>query len=206
MENQTDQLMLALMEVHKEFGVVIKKDRKGNRGTYASLPCVLESIHEMCHKHGLILTQESCIYDGKNALKTILHHPTSKQQRSSVSLLTAHPEPQSYDQAWGGSSTYHRRYDAMMIMGIFADQDPTDNDGNYPSQKKSYAASKTTSITPSSATINQQELSILKMELKDKPELEALICKTLQIEALHRIPESEYNRVRGWVRKKLQEQ
>ncbi len=36
-----EQLMLALMEMHKEFGVVISKDRKGHKGTYASLPCIL---------------------------------------------------------------------------------------------------------------------------------------------------------------------
>ena len=98
-----DQLMLALMQVHKEFGVVISKDRKGHKGTYASLPCVLESIHKMCSKHGLILTQASRIIDGQLALESILRHPHSKQWVASQSLLTPNLEVQSSDQAWGGS-------------------------------------------------------------------------------------------------------
>lgn len=128
---EIDQLMYALMEVHKEFGVVISKDRKGHKGTYASLPCVLESIHKICSKHGLILTQASRIIDGHNALETILRHPISKQWISCQSILTANVGSQSSDQAWGGSSTYHRRYDAMMLLGIFAEDDPTDNDGHH---------------------------------------------------------------------------
>src|SRR5207237_826825 len=114
---EVDQLTLALMQVHKDFGVVISKDRKGHKGTYASLPCVLESIHKMCSKYGLLLTQASRIIEGQLALETILRHPQSHQWISCQSLLTPNLEVQSSDQAWGGSSTYHRRYDAMMLLG-----------------------------------------------------------------------------------------
>ena len=151
---EVDQLMLALMQVHKEYGVVISKDRKGHKGTYASLPCVLESIHKMCSKHGLILTQASRIIEGQLALESMLHHPTSKQWIACQSLLTPNLEVQSSDQAWGGSSTYHRRYDAMMLLGIFAEDDPTDHDGDI-------------DVLPqkSSSKINDKQLALLLAKL-----------------------------------------
>src|SRR5437870_863684 len=92
---EIDKLIHALMQLHQEFGVVIRKDRKGHKGTYASLPCVLESIHKMCSKHGLILTQASRIINGQLALETILRHPVSHQWISCQSLLTPNDEVQS---------------------------------------------------------------------------------------------------------------
>jgi hypothetical protein len=187
-ENQTDQLMLALMEVHKEFGVIISKDRKGHKGTYASLPSVLESLHTANSKHGLILTQASCILEGKNALLTTLSHPSSKQSISSVSLLTPHPDPQSHDQAWGGSSTYHRRYDAMMIMGLFSDEDPTDHDGNYD-------LPKSMPIKNNLGCINEKQLGLLKVKLNGDKKIEDAILARLGLSDLSQIPWQKFNEI-----------
>ena len=180
-----DQLVHALMEVHKEFGVVINKDRKGHKGTYASLPRVLESIHIMCSKHGLILTQASRIIDGHLALETILRHQKSNQWISCQSLLTPNAEVQSSDQAWGGSSTYHRRYDAMMLLGIFAEDDPTDHDGNSDVAKSTYISEKQHLLLL--AKINNNEM------LKNK------ILTSLKIAALSEIPWKEFNKVLKYV-------
>lgn len=184
-----DKLMYALMEVHKEFGVVINKDRKGHKGTYASLPCVLESIHKMCSKHDLILTQASRIIDGQLALETILRHPKSGQWLSCQSLLTPHPDAQSLDQSWGGSSTYHRRYDAMMLMGIFAEDDPTDHDGNIEAVKKQTAP----------AAINEKQLALLLAKIGKDDALKHKILATLKVAQLADIPWKEFNRVLQYV-------
>ena len=177
-----DQLMLAIAAMHKEFGVIIGKDSKGHKGTYASLPKILDSIHTMTSKHGLVLTQGSCIIeDGKNALRSLLFHPASNQWISSISLLTAHPEPQSYDQAWGGSSTYHRRYDAMMLLGIFSEDDDTDNDG--------------------SQSINDKQLGLLKAKLAGNKEKESTILQRLNIRRLEDMPWKEFNKVLEYVSK-----
>jgi hypothetical protein len=185
--------MLALMEVHKEFGVIISKDRKGHKGTYASLPSVLESIHTACSKHGLILTQASCIIEGKNALLSTLHHPSSKQSISSVSLLTPHLEPQSHDQAWGGSSTYHRRYDAMMLLGVFADEDPTDHDGNYDVPRTTPVSKPVTMVKQ--GCISEKQLGLLKVKLNGDEILEGAILKKLGISNLSEIPWQKFNEI-----------
>lgn len=187
----TDQLMLALMNMHKEHGVIIGKDKKGHKGTYASLPCILESIHKMCSQHGLILTQASRIINGQTALETILRHPASGQWIACQSLLTPNPEAQSYDQAWGGSSTYHRRYDAMMLLGIFSEDDPTDHDGNI------------TVVTheKKSSRITQKQLDLLLAKINGDEHIIKKICETLRISSLVDIPWKEFNKVLNYVEK-----
>lgn len=172
---EIDQLLLALMDMHNEFGVIISKDSRGNRGTYASLPAVLESIHNRCKKHGLILTQGSKIIDNQTALVTTLWHPKSKQWISCESLLTPNENNTSADQAWGGSSTYHRRYDAMMLLGITSEDDPTDNDGDYETKKplanQSYGNNQNRSPnTNVVAKISAQQLDQLVMEVQKLPD------------------------------------
>lgn len=185
---EIDQLMLALMEIHKEFGVVINKDRKGHKGTYASLPCVLESIHKMCSKHGLILTQASRIINGALALETMLRHPKSKQWISSQSLLTPNPDLPSTDQAWGGSNTYHRRYDAMALMGIFAEDDPSDNDG--------FTESETFG---KSQVISDKQHALLLAKINGNEALKTKIISGFKIAKLSDLPWREFNKVLNYV-------
>lgn len=184
-----DQLMLALMEAHKEFGVVINKDRKGHKGTYASLPCVLDSIHKMCAKHGLILTQASRIIDGQTALETILRHPKSKQWISCQSLLTPNIDLPSADQAWGGSNTYHRRYDAMMLMGIFAEEDPADHDGATQSQ----AGGKSPQV------ISDKQYALLMAKLNGDAALESKILSGLKLSKLSDLAWRDFNKVLKYI-------
>ncbi len=183
-----DQLMLALMEIHKEFGVVINTDRKGHKGMYASLPCVLESIHKMCIKYGLILTQASRIINGQMALETILRHPKSNQWIASQSLLTPNPELPSPDQAWGGSNTYHRRYDAMALMGIFAEDDPADNDGG-----------EYTKTTEKSALISDKQHALLVAKINGNDALKTKILSVCKISKLSDLQWREFNKVLQYI-------
>ena len=183
-----DQLTLALMEAHKEFGVVINKDRKGHKGTYASLPCVLDSIHKMCAKHGLILTQASRVINGQTALETILRHPKSHQWISCQSLLTPNIDLPSADQAWGGSSTYHRRYDAMMLMGIFAEEDPADHDGAAQPQ----APAK-------SQAISEKQYGLLIAKLNGDEALKTKLLSGLKLAKLSDLAWKDFNKVLNYI-------
>lgn len=185
---EIDQLMLALMDAHKEFGVVINKDRKGHKGTYASLPCVLDSIHKMCAQHGLILTQASRIINGQTALETILRHPKSKQWISCQSLLTPNIDLPSADQAWGGSNTYHRRYDAMMLMGIFAEEDPADHDGATQSQSQA-----------KSQAISEKQYGLLIAKINGNDALKAKLLSGLKLAKLSDLPWKDFNKVLNYI-------
>lgn len=187
---EIDQLTLALMQAHKEFGVVISKDRKGHKGTYASLPCVLDSIHIMCAKYGLVLTQSSRIINNQHALETILSHPQSKQWISSQSLLTPNLDLPSSDQAWGGSSTYHRRYDAMMLMGIFAEEDPADHDGE---NKPSASSSK------KQAAISDKQYALLMAKLGGDEALRDKLMRGLKLKDLSELAWKDFNKVLRYI-------
>src|SRR5665213_2099253 len=123
MSNKT--LMAALMNMHAEFGVIIKKDSKGHKGTYASLPCVLDQIHHMTSKFGMVLTQHLKTFGEQTVLCSHLYHPESGERSESESILTPSPNSPSPDQAYGASMTYHRRYDAMALCGLVAEDDPS---------------------------------------------------------------------------------
>lgn len=125
---QTDQLDLALLAMQQEFGVTIGKDKKGHVASYAGLPGILEWISSHAGKHGLVLRQGTLIIDGINSLESKLLHPSSKQFISCRSYLTPQENSKNEDHAWGGSTTYQRRYQAMMLLGLFCDNDVTDRD------------------------------------------------------------------------------
>lgn len=122
-------VLQAIAAMHKEFGVIIPKDSKGHKGTYASLPAVLSWISHHGGKYGLTLIQHPNINDGMLSLVTTLVHTPSGEKIDCESILTPTTNNPSPDQAYGSSMTYHRRYDAMAICGLFAEEDPSDHDG-----------------------------------------------------------------------------
>lgn len=178
---EIEQLMISLSQVHKKYGVVIGKDAKGHKGTYAKLDTILTTIHERCTEFGLIITQKKIISDGdKEALETILFHIPSKQWIKGLSFLNTNPGAQSPDQIWGGSDTYHRRYDAMGITGMCSADDPTDHDG--------WGSDNNDNISE-----GQRKLFFVKS--KDKPEKRDAIFKKLGIESETNIPKSKFQAI-----------
>lgn len=208
-----DQLLTALMDMHNEFGVIIAKDSRGNRGTYASLPAVLESIHNRCKKYGLMLTQGSKVIDNQPGIISTLWHPKSKQWISCESLLTPSENNTSADQAWGGSSTYHRRYDAMMLLGICSEDDPTDNDGNYEAKKTHASQSYGNSQNRSShenvvSVISNEQLDQLVTEIQKLPQdmratMVTQIASYNKVRVLSELRQDQFEGVMRSIRSKL---
>jgi hypothetical protein len=208
-----DQLLTALMDMHNEFGVIIAKDSKGHKGTYASLPAILESIHNRCKKYGLMLTQGSKVIDNQPAIVSTLWHPKSKQWISCESLLTPSENNLSADQAWGGSSTYHRRYDAMMLLGMFSEDDPTDHDGNYEAKKtntnQSYGSYQNRSSNANVVgVISNEQLDQLVTEIQKLPQemrspTVAQIASFNKIRVLSELKQDQFEGVMRALRSKL---
>lgn len=165
---ETDQLMKALAAMHKEFGVVISMDAKSHTNKYASLSHILQELQIRLQKHGLVLDRHPLLVDGQQAVKTVLTHPESKQWKAGISLLTPQQNTKSADQAYGGSCTYHYRYDAMALCGVFADKDAADTDGNYEEECIS--------------ALEARELTMLAGDLHKK------ICSHYNIPTLEQLP------------------
>lgn len=199
METQSadiNHLMTQVQAMHNKYGVIIAKDSKGHKGGYASLPQVLETIHKWTTEFKLVLTQGSRLLEGHNVMETTLFHTESKQFIKCHSYLTP-ADSATPDQAWGGSTTYHRRYDAMALLGLFADEDPADNDGNNSSNASSHGASKPNFVPAApgvqrafsgpanpSKSISEPQIKLIKTLLKGNEEAENGILDAYEVSSI----------------------
>ncbi len=103
------------------------------------------------------------------------------------------------DQAWGGSTTYHRRYDAMMLLGLFCSDDPTDNDGEVIETKKAAVVA----AKSNDKYISEKQVGLLLGKTNDRPELRTRIMEKLQIKDLKFIEKSKFNSILEWLDKNI---
>jgi hypothetical protein len=207
-----DQLMIDIGKMQKEYGTIIPKDTQGNRSGYASLCQILGVIQDRCLKYNIVLTQDEVIHDGVAALATTLFHTPSKQWKQGLSILTPNPSNANTDWAWGGSTTYHRRYGAMMALGLFQDEDPTDNDGavseTQQPQPRSFAPSTQTEprkYAPGYTKISTGQVGLLKgcIARSKKPNAEAYVLSSYNIKAIEDVPKDECNYLKDWLEGKI---
>lgn len=193
--NEIKQLMAALSKahIHHPSGVIIPKESKGNRATYANLPTVMRFIHEMCHPNGLVFTQGSLVVGGVPSIFSKLTHIATGEYISCASLLTVAANPQSPDQAWGGSTTYHRRYDAMMLLGLFAEDDPEDDDGYRNANK----------VETKTQYISQDQVSTLKALFDTHPELLNKFLAVAKLDSYTKLPADYFNSSMGWINRNI---
>jgi len=99
------------------------KKSKANTGTYsytyADLPSVIDHVGPVLAKHGLGVTQNITLHDGRVAVVTTLRH--SSGESLEFGPLTG-PGGGSWQQI-GGGITYARRYALCAALGIAADED-----------------------------------------------------------------------------------
>lgn len=121
---QIAALASALLAVQKELPTVKKgKVNPFFKNKYADLASVLQALLPIITKNGLVLTQQVSNIDGMSALTTTLIHESGEYISSTRPLLLSKEDPQGQ----GSAITYARRYDAMAIIGMIADED---DDGN----------------------------------------------------------------------------
>jgi len=217
-------LMGQLLAMHKEHGVVIGKDSKSNRNTYATLPGILSQIQKMLSPYGIILTEG---VDGgyeRGTIFTRLDHPESGQWKCIESTLTpksitvlpdyivARMDQSQWngycsallnsnpDQAWGGSTTYHRRYNALMICGLAAADDPTDfNEGHTDviPEAKQTMSQNVAMIT--NEFISEKQCGLLRAKLNGNKELADKILEQFKFPNLTNIPWRKFNDVLAFI-------
>lgn len=201
--DKQDQLMKALALCHQDFKVVIQKNSKSHRNTYANLPQILMFIREF-NKHGLVLIQKDIIADNEPYIVTELHHYPSGQYTISTTQIQAAPSNASLDQAYGSSSTYRRRYAAMGICGLFADNDPSDYDGEVdeePIPEPQKSAPKDTSEEP----ILEAQVIYLNSLLEGHKNLKEKVLDSLKLTNLGEIKQKNFRHVCDKIKKSIPE-
>jgi hypothetical protein len=191
---QIDQLMSALALVHTEQGVLIEKDSKGFKGTYASQDIIIDTIKDRCIPYGLVLNRRIVALEEKQYLETQLYHVPSKQFIKSLSMLHVDPHADKPDHVWGSSMTYQSRYAALGIVGMVATDDPADNDGWKHGEKSASPIERTMNVIESN-TITEKQMAFLKSKLHDKPHIGQLIKEQEKVQSLSQIPKNNFNAV-----------
>ncbi len=211
---EIDKIMDAIAMVHDKYGVVIEKDAKGARGAmYAKLDNILVEIHQRCKEFKLTLIQRKLISDSNTeCLETMLFHRESKQWIKSLSLIHTNPQAQSPDQVWGGSDTYHRRYDAMGILGLCSSDDPADHDG-WKDHDKSFKPEQKAQIQRTMDIINgdesapvekshfisEKQQGLLRVKLNGNKEVADKILVRWNVSKLSEIPWRQFQDVLAFV-------
>ena len=149
---QTDDisgLMKSISDFHRDKGVLITKNARNNRNTYADLVGILDTLQERLKKYDIkIIQPPSSDENGKNIQLTIVYHLPTGQWIRGAAIFKNKPIPDlpnncdaemygmylkaianyNLNTEWAMSTTTYRRYCAMMSLGLFATDDPTDND------------------------------------------------------------------------------
>jgi hypothetical protein len=89
------------------------------KNKYASLDAILDAVRPILTRHGLALSQEPIMEEGRAGVLTRVIH-SSGEARESTLLL---PVQQNTAQGIGSAITYARRYAVSSILGIAADDD-----------------------------------------------------------------------------------
>lgn len=137
------KLAAALLNVQKA-DIAIRKDgmNPAFRSRYASLGSVLDEVVPVLNQNGLVLLQFPTQLDGQPALRTkLLHVESGEFEEDTMLLMLGKNDPQGQ----GSGLTYGRRYAALSILGLVADED---DDGNAATRSAGAASGAPTSTPP----------------------------------------------------------
>lgn len=208
--DKIDQLKGAIADWHGKYGCIIGKNKKGAHAEYADLTQILDLIAERGKEFGLVLTQKSMPNNGLNSVYTHLFHKPSGQWDAGMSLLTIIDNPKNPNQEWSSSTTTHRRYDAMSILGLFQADDPSDHDGDKSEENPQGNSSFTqTSTGTKTQFISDKQQGFFRKLGSDNPQKRDMYIK--QYGSVDKIPWREFNaivedmKVKGPVQKQITE-
>lgn len=136
------EIITALISARRNFKNV-SFDRKGQRNKYATLKAILSAVDEALMDEGILFSQSEGMLEGKPVLETKLYHISGESLSSITQLLSDESSPITNDnQRYGAALSYARRYSAMTILGLYADEDDLDDYEPAPTQKTAHASEK----------------------------------------------------------------
>lgn len=113
----------AFAAAQAEFGPIVKATQ-GQRGKYAPLDAVLDTVRPILNKHGLALTQATFVADGTLFVRSgVVHVSTGEHHDAEYpagGFALQH-------QQLGAGVTYARRYSLLSLLGVFPENE--DDDG-----------------------------------------------------------------------------
>lgn len=143
MEKENKNLYQKLLDAQKEIGAIKKdSDNPFFKSKYFDINAILREVKPVLNKHGIVLTQELEMVDGKMGIRTsiidadttkhfspFIEIPTTKSQF--VKEINGYTQIPLNAQEIGSTITYFRRYALQSLLALEAE----DDDGNVASGK-----------------------------------------------------------------------
>lgn len=101
------------------------------KSKYVPLANILREVKPVLNKNGFLLTQQPCIEEGQEVLKTRIIH-LSGESMECIAPLKMEEREKNNPQKFGSAITYMRRYTLTSLLALEED----DDDGNNASQQK----------------------------------------------------------------------
>jgi hypothetical protein len=154
--------------------------------TYADLASVLEHVRPVLAKHDLVVTQDTCIEDGRLCVYTDLRHASGDSLRFGP---LSGPMGTSWQNV-GSAITYARRYALLSALGLAADDD--DDDGQDAGRHR----------TGPKAVASDADLKRWAEAIRDATEFMQLKSVADEINAHHIDDDSRQQLLDEWVAKR----
>lgn len=113
----------AFAAAQSEFGPIIK-GTQGQRGKYAPLDAVLDTVRPILNRHGLALTQATFVADGTLFVRSSVVHIVTGERHDAEYPAGGFGLQH---QQLGAGVTYARRYSLLSLLGVFPENE--DDDG-----------------------------------------------------------------------------
>ena len=121
------ELIKALIKARKNFKTVAF-DKSGARNKYATLKSILSAVDEALMNEGILFTQSESFDEGVPVLETRLIHVSGESISSKAHIENDEKSPiGNANQRYGAALSYARRYSAMTILGLYADEADLDD-------------------------------------------------------------------------------
>lgn len=118
-------LASALAEFHKAVGPIFKQST-AQYGKYADLATVLAVVTPVLSDKGLVLTQTFMPFDSTTILRTTLLHTSGESVNSDLPMPSIEGARNALH-AFGGATTYLRRYALLALLNLAAEDDDGDS-------------------------------------------------------------------------------
>lgn len=177
-----DELAAALVKLQGELPI-IKKSSTSYKGKYAPLESFVKAAQPLLLKHGLAVVFGAVRVDNTVMLEGTLIHVSGQWLSKQFPFTPGEPT----SQADGSANTYARRYLFCNLLGMVAEGE--DDDAAAQQQKHEKEIKPRDPNKP----ISDKQITLLRMHMNNKENLEEIICKRLEIDSLAQLRMGQFN-------------
>ena len=151
------------------------------KSKYVPLASILREVKPVLNENGFLLTQQPCVEEGCEVLKTRIIH-VSGESMECTAPLKMEERDKNNPQKFGSAITYMRRYTLTSLLALEED----DDDGQKASQVK---------VQPVAKKITQEQINQIQELINQTDKSAKDICGAYRINSLSDLLDSQFKAV-----------